>query len=224
MRSLPRAMGRRSFQLIGKQRNEDDVVDAQNDLQKTQGAKGDQHIDGKEFHVPKITEAWLPSVGNWWITFSFLTKCALAERLHLNLFKPIKDPFMELQQLESTATQIRRDIVRMVHGAQSGHPGGSLGCAEFFTALFFDQLDHRPDAFDMAGSGKISSSFPMDIFLRSITVRWPVRVISPWKSWQLSGPSMADCKGIRPPMKGFPGVRIASGSLGQGLSVSPEPH
>ena len=63
-------------------------------------------------------------------------------------------PLMELQQLESTATQIRRDIVRMVHGAQSGHPGGSLGCAEFFAALFFDQLDHRPDAFDMAGSGQ----------------------------------------------------------------------
>src|SRR5690349_9001113 len=56
--------------------------------------------------------------------------------------------------LQETATQIRRDIVRMVHGVQSGHPGGSLGCTEFFTALYFKIMKHNPSAFTMDGKGE----------------------------------------------------------------------
>ena len=57
-----------------------------------------------------------------------------------------------MDQLKNTASQIRRDIVRMVHGCQSGHPGGSLGCADFFTALYFDVMN-RKEGFDMDGAG-----------------------------------------------------------------------
>ncbi len=58
-----------------------------------------------------------------------------------------------MAELKDIASQIRRDIVRMVHGAQSGHPGGSLGCAEFFTALYFKIMKHNPD-FKMDGVGE----------------------------------------------------------------------
>src|SRR5687767_8748077 len=60
---------------------------------------------------------------------------------------------MEIQYLENIATQVRRDIVRMVHGCQSGHPGGSLGCADFFVALYFGIMDHNP-SFEMDGKGE----------------------------------------------------------------------
>jgi transketolase len=127
---------------------------------------------------------------------------------------------MELQQLESTATQIRRDIVRMVHGAQSGHPGGSLGCAEFFTALFFDQLEHSPDAFDMAGSGQ-------DLFFLSNGHISPVYYSALARSGYFPVEELATFRAINGRLQGhptthegLPGVRIASGSLGQGLSVA----
>ena len=58
-----------------------------------------------------------------------------------------------MSNLKDIATQLRRDIVRMVHGVQSGHPGGSLGCAEYFTALYFDIMKHNP-AFNMDGKGE----------------------------------------------------------------------
>ena len=58
-----------------------------------------------------------------------------------------------IQSLKDTATQVRRDIVRMVHGVQSGHPGGSLGCTDFLTALYFHTLDHNP-SFSMDGKGE----------------------------------------------------------------------
>src|SRR6187200_2079741 len=56
-----------------------------------------------------------------------------------------------MSDLKNTATQIRRDILRMVHGAQSGHPGGSLGCADFFTALYFQIMQHKATPWDMDG-------------------------------------------------------------------------
>src|SRR5579863_671615 len=57
-------------------------------------------------------------------------------------------------ELKKICTQVRRDIVRMTHGAQSGHPGGSLGCTEFFVALYFEIMRHNPSAFDMDGKGQ----------------------------------------------------------------------
>lgn len=59
-----------------------------------------------------------------------------------------------IAQLENTATQIRRDILRMVHACKSGHPGGSLGCADFITALYFDVMKHQPTPFDMNGTNQ----------------------------------------------------------------------
>ncbi|MDW8297646.1 MAG: 1-deoxy-D-xylulose-5-phosphate synthase N-terminal domain-containing protein, partial [Raineya sp.] len=59
-----------------------------------------------------------------------------------------------LQELQSIATQVRRDIVRMVHSAQSGHPGGSLGCTDLMVALYFEVLNHTPQPFDMQGKNQ----------------------------------------------------------------------
>jgi len=60
----------------------------------------------------------------------------------------------DIQDLKKIASQVRRDIVRMVHAQNSGHPGGSLGCADFFTALYFKILDHDPKNFNMNGSNQ----------------------------------------------------------------------
>ena len=59
-----------------------------------------------------------------------------------------------ITQLEKTASQVRRDIVRMVHAVQSGHPGGSLGCADFFIALYFEVMNHNSSNFNMDGNGE----------------------------------------------------------------------
>jgi transketolase len=61
---------------------------------------------------------------------------------------------MEVKQLQEICTQVRRDIVRMVHGVQSGHPGGSLGCTEFLVGLYFNRLRHRSPVFTMDGQGE----------------------------------------------------------------------
>lgn len=61
---------------------------------------------------------------------------------------------MEINELKNIATQVRRDIIRMVHGAKSGHPGGSLGCADFLTALYFQIMDIDPANFTKEGTGE----------------------------------------------------------------------
>jgi transketolase N-terminal domain/subunit len=76
----------------------------------------------------------------------------------------------DIKTLEQTATQVRRDILRMVHGAKSGHPGGSLGCADFLTALYFNVMNHNPKF-------KMYFSFQTDTFRHCFTAYWPVRVI-----------------------------------------------
>lgn len=122
-------------------------------------------------------------------------------------------------QLEQTATQIRRDIVRMVHRAQSGHPGGSLGCADFFTALYFEIMDHNPQ-FQMDGKNE-------DMFFLSNGHISPVWYSTLARSGyfpvnELASFRMIDSRlqGHPTTHEGLPGVRIASGSLGQGLSVA----
>src|SRR6186713_722286 len=121
--------------------------------------------------------------------------------------------------LQETATQIRRDIVRMVHAVQSGHPGGSLGCTEFFTALYFKIMKHDP-AFNMDGIGEdiffLSNGHISPVFY-SVLARsgyFPVQELNTFRkiNSRLQGhPTTHD---------NLPGVRIASGSLGQGLSVA----
>jgi transketolase len=117
-------------------------------------------------------------------------------------------------------SQIRRDILRMVHKPQSGHPGGSMGCTEFFTALYFDVMRHNPAAFRMDGHGEdlffLSNGHISPVFYSTLARSgyFPVAELSTFRliNSRLQGhPTTHD---------GLPGVRIASGSLGQGLSVA----
>jgi transketolase len=124
-----------------------------------------------------------------------------------------------MNKLTDTAAQIRRDIVRMVHGAQSGHPGGSLGCAEFFTALYFGVMKHNPD-FKMEGKGE-------DLFFLSNGHISPVWYSTLARSGYFPLAELATFRKINSRLQGhptthegLPGIRVASGSLGQGMSVA----
>lgn len=124
-----------------------------------------------------------------------------------------------MQDLSSIATQIRRDIVRMVHGASSGHPGGSLGCADFFTALYFRVMKHNPD-FQMDGKEE-------DVFVLSNGHISPVFYSTLSRVGYFPTEELATFRKLNSRLQGhpathehLPGVRIASGSLGQGLSVA----
>lgn len=126
----------------------------------------------------------------------------------------------DITQLESIASQMRRDIVRMVHACQSGHPGGSLGCADLFAALFFSELNHKPDPFNMDGTGE-------DLFFLSNGHISPVYYSALARSGYFPVSELATFRRIHSRLQGhpathesLPGVRIASGSLGQGLSVA----
>lgn len=126
---------------------------------------------------------------------------------------------MELQALKDMATQVRRDIVRMVHGVQSGHPGGSLGCTDYLVALYFKEMKHNP-AFNMEGKGE-------DMFVLSNGHISPVFYSVLSRSGYFPVAELATFRKIDSRLQGhpathehLPGVRIASGSLGQGLSVA----
>jgi transketolase len=124
-----------------------------------------------------------------------------------------------MNDLKNIATQIRRDILRMVHGANSGHPGGSLGCAEFFAALFFKIMKHNRN-FTMDGKGE-------DIFLLSNGHISPVYYSTLARSGYFDKTELATFRKINSRLQGhpathehLPGIRVASGSLGQGMSVA----
>jgi transketolase len=124
-----------------------------------------------------------------------------------------------MSNLKDTATQVRRDIVRMVHGVQSGHPGGSLGCADFLTALYFDTMKHDP-AFSMDGKGE-------DLFFLSNGHISPVFYSVLARSGYFPVAELATFRKLNTRLQGhptthehLPGVRVASGSLGQGMSVA----
>lgn len=126
----------------------------------------------------------------------------------------------DLATLEKTAQQIRRDIVRMVHAVNSGHPGGSLGCTEYFTALFFEVMKHTPKPFDLDGRDQ-------DIFFLSNGHISPVFYSALARSGYFDVSELATFRKIDSRLQGhptthegLPGVRVASGSLGQGLSVA----
>lgn len=124
-----------------------------------------------------------------------------------------------MPQLQETARQIRRDIVRMVHGCQSGHPGGSLGCVEYFTALYFKIMKHNPD-FKMDATDE-------DVFILSNGHISPVFYSTLARSGYFGVAELATFRQLNSRLQGhptthehLPGVRIASGSLGQGMSVA----
>ncbi len=124
-----------------------------------------------------------------------------------------------IEDLKKTASQIRRDIVRMVHAVQSGHPGGSLGCADFMTALYF-QIMHHHTNFSMDGVNE-------DLFFLSNGHISPVFYAVLARSGYFDVKELASFRKINTRLQGhptthehLPGVRIASGSLGQGMSVA----
>ena len=124
-----------------------------------------------------------------------------------------------MADLKAIASQIRRDILRMVHGASSGHPGGSLGCADFFTALYFEIMKHDPK-FSMDGKNE-------DIFFLSNGHISPVFYSSLARSGYFDVKELATFRKLNSRLQGhpathehLPGIRIASGSLGQGMSVA----
>jgi transketolase len=124
-----------------------------------------------------------------------------------------------IKELEDIASQVRRDIVRMVHGCQSGHPGGSLGCADFITALYFEVMNHSTD-FKMDGIGE-------DLFFLSNGHISPVWYSVLARSGYFDVAELATFRKLGTRLQGhptthehLPGVRIASGSLGQGMSVA----
>ena len=124
-----------------------------------------------------------------------------------------------LAELENITQQVRRDIVRMVHGCQSGHPGGSLGCAEFLTALYFEVMNHSTD-FHPDGMGE-------DLFFLSNGHISPVWYSVLARSGYFEVSELATFRKLDSRLQGhptthegLPGIRIASGSLGQGMSVA----
>ena len=124
-----------------------------------------------------------------------------------------------MPSLNEIASQIRRDILRMVHGVNSGHPGGSLGCTEFMTALYFKIMKRKP-SFDMDGREE-------DLFFLSNGHISPVFYSVLARAGYFDTKELATFRKIDSRLQGhptthegLPGVRIASGSLGQGMSVA----
>ena len=124
-----------------------------------------------------------------------------------------------MSNLKEIATQVRRDIVRMVHAVQSGHPGGSLGCTDYLTALYFDVMKHDPK-FSMDGVGEdlffLSNGHISPVFY-SVLARsgyFPITELNTFRKLN------SRLQGHPTTHEHLPGVRVASGSLGQGMSVA----
>jgi transketolase len=126
----------------------------------------------------------------------------------------------DLNRLQNICTQVRRDIVRMVHAVNSGHPGGSLGCTEYMVALYFEVLKHQPTKWSMDGKNE-------DLFFLSNGHISPVYYSVLARSGYFPINELATFRKLNSRLQGhptthenLPGVRIASGSLGQGMSVA----
>ncbi|MDB4015088.1 transketolase [Flavobacteriaceae bacterium] len=121
--------------------------------------------------------------------------------------------------LEQTVSQVRRDIVRMVHKVNSGHPGGSLGCAEFLVSLYNEVMDLK-EGFDMNGENEdvffLSNGHISPVFYSVLAHRgyFPVEELNTFRLIN------SRLQGHPTTHEGLPGIRMASGSLGQGLSVA----
>ncbi|MBW8201804.1 transketolase [Flagellimonas marinaquae] len=123
------------------------------------------------------------------------------------------------QELQDLVVQVRRDILRMVHKVNSGHPGGSLGCTEFFVALYNEVMELK-DGFDMDGIGEdvffLSNGHISPVFY-SVLARRGYFPIEELNTFRLIDSRL---QGHPTTHEGLPGVRVASGSLGQGMSVA----
>ncbi len=125
-----------------------------------------------------------------------------------------------INELKRIASQVRRDIVRQVHAVNSGHPGGSLGCTDFFTALYFHVLNHKPESFTMNGEHEdlffLSNGHISPVWY-SVLARSGYFPTSELKTFRKLNSRL---QGHPTTHEGLPGIRMASGSLGQGLSVA----
>jgi len=125
-----------------------------------------------------------------------------------------------IEVLQNIANQVRRDILRMVYAVQSGHVGGSLGCADFMTALFFEVMNCKPENFTMDGNGEdmfFMSNGHITPVLYSVMARkgyFPVSELSTFRRLHTRLQGHPSC------IHGLPGIRMASGSLGQGVSIA----
>jgi transketolase len=126
----------------------------------------------------------------------------------------------DVNTLPEIARQVRRDILRMVHAVNSGHPGGSLGCADYLTALYFHYMNHDPNHFTGHGNGQ-------DIFIMSNGHISPVFYSVLARSGYFPKEELGTFRKLNTRLQGhptthegLPGVRVATGSLGQGLSVA----
>ncbi|MCE2740358.1 MAG: transketolase [Sphingobacteriales bacterium] len=126
---------------------------------------------------------------------------------------------LSAQEISKLTSQIRRDILRMVHGCKSGHPGGSLGCADFLAALYFNVMDHNPD-FRMDGLNEdiffLSNGHISPVFY-SVLARAGYFPVEELKTFRKLNTRL---QGHPTTHEELPGVRVASGSLGQGISVA----
>lgn len=126
----------------------------------------------------------------------------------------------DISRLEQLAIQVRRDIVRMVHAVNSGHPGGSLGCTEYLVALYNGVMKHDPKNFTMDGKGEdlffLSNGHISPVFY-SVLARCGYFPVDELKTFRKLNSRL---QGHPTTHEGLPGVRIASGSLGQGMSVA----
>jgi len=126
---------------------------------------------------------------------------------------------MNQPELKNIASQVRRDILRQTHACASGHPGGSLGCTDFLTALFFEIMDHNP-AFNMDAKNEdvfFLSNGHISPVMYSVLARsgyFPVDELNTFRNIN------SRLQGHPATHEGLPGIRVASGSLGQGLSVA----
>ena len=127
---------------------------------------------------------------------------------------------MSSQATPALCSQIRRDIVRMVHGASSGHPGGSLGCVELLAKLYFDVMNINPTEFQMDGKGEdlffLSNGHISPVWYSVLSRRgfFPTEELATFRKIN------SRVQGHPATEEGLPGIRVASGSLGQGLSVA----
>ena len=132
---------------------------------------------------------------------------------------------MQTQELEKIASQVRRDILRMVHGCQSGHPGGSLGCTDLLVELFFNAMNLKTDSsgnvvFQMNGQGEdvfYLSNGHISPLIYSVLARRGYFAVNELASFRKINSRL---QGHPTPHEHLEGIRIASGSLGQGLSVA----
>ncbi len=125
-----------------------------------------------------------------------------------------------IEELEKIASQVRRDIIRMVNAVSSGHPGGSLGCADLMTALYFNSLDSSPESWNLEGKNE-------DMFFLSIGHISPVWYSVLARRGYFAIDMLSGFRKMGSLLQGHPvpdanlaGIRVASGSLGQGLSVA----